>query len=134
MDASVDFIKNRRPDFHETRKTISTNHDRYFDSVVDPGNYDIAWIAEPMRLNVRLDRQEGTFLIAGNREKKIADLLKSEIYNNAQMEKLIISGKLYQQAWGLLRKVNLTSKSIYGDLVGLAQTIRMELQAYARVS
>jgi len=35
------------------------------------------------------------------------------------------------RVFALLRKMNVTSKSLYGDLGGLARSIKMELQAYS---
>jgi hypothetical protein len=131
MDASITYIASERPNFNETRKSINAKQDEVFEQVVDLGKYDVAWIAEPRELNARMDRQEGTFLLSGNRGKRIAEILDQPLYAGVPMEKLIISGALHGKAFGLLRKVNVTSKSIYGDLSGLAQAIRMELRAYA---
>lgn len=130
MEESIGYIASQRPKFYETRKSINEKQDEVFEEVVDPNKYDIAWIAEPRELNVRMDRQEGTFLLSGNREKRIAEILAEPLYSAVPMEKLIISGNLHGKAFGLLRKANVTSKSIYGDLAGLAQAIRMELRAY----
>ena len=47
------------------------------------------------------------------------------------MLKYNISSDLYEGIFTLLRKMNLTSKSIYGDLTGLALSIRMEMQLYS---
>jgi hypothetical protein len=131
MDASIGVIASQRPNFNETRKSINSKQDEVFEQVVDVGTYDIAWIAEPRELNVRMDRQEGTFLLSGNRAKRIAEILDQSVYKDVPMDKLIISGDLHGKTFGLLRKANVTSKSIYGDLSGLAQAIRMELRAYA---
>jgi hypothetical protein len=131
MDASIKYLESVRPKFHETRQSINEQQDKIFEDIIDPGNYDVAWIAEPQELNVRMDRQEGTFLLSGNREKRIAEILSQPLYKDVPMEKVIIPGVLHDKAFGLLRKANVTSKSIYGDLAGLAQAIRMELRAYA---
>ncbi len=38
--------------------------------------------------------------------------------------------RLYENVYVALRKMSINSKSIYGDLGGLAKSIRMELQSY----
>jgi hypothetical protein len=131
MDASIAYITSERTGFNETRKSINERQDEVFEKVVDVSNYDVGWIAEPQRLNARLDRQEGTFLLSGNRGKKITEILAEPRYMGVAMEKLVVSASLRGNAFGLLRKANVTSKSIYGDLASLAKSIRMELQAYS---
>lgn len=64
-------------------------------------------------------------------EKKIEDLLLSPLYQDTDIQKIIIPGCLAQAIYALLRKMNLTSKNLYGDLEGLAKSIRMEIQVYA---
>ena len=93
--------------------------------------YDIAWVAEPKQLNARLDRQAGSFLLSGNRSLRIQEVLDSVPYENVEMYKLRISHELYAGIFALLRKMNITSKSLYGDLDGLARSIRMQMQIYS---
>ena len=131
MDKSISSIGSRDSGFKESQDSIYEKRDVVFDDVVDRFSYDIAWIAEPRRLNVRLDRQAGSFLLSGNRAMKIEDVLNSDLYGNAQMYKYVIKGGLYQNAYALLRKMNITSKSLYGDLDGLARHIKMQMQVYS---
>jgi hypothetical protein len=81
--------------------------------------------------NERLDRQGGCFLISGNRDRRIADILEFPIYRNSKFIKFTIDSSLYKNIFTLLRKMNVTSKSLYGDLDGLARSIRMQLQVYS---
>ena len=71
MEASVQYIRKVDTKFLETRSTVQRMQDAVFDDVVDRYSYDIAWVTEPMELNARIDRQAGTFLVAGNLEKTI---------------------------------------------------------------
>jgi hypothetical protein len=131
LDKSIHYISSRDAAFHETRATIHQQQDKVFDEVVDRFSYDIAWVAEPQLLNARLDRQAGSFLLSGNRELQIETVLDSAIYHGAHMTKFRISGALYEGIFALLRKMNLTSKSLYGDLDGLARSIRMSMHVYS---
>lgn len=132
MEKSIDFIKQKDTKFHETRNSIQTRRDKIFDEVVDRFSYDIIWITEPIELNARMDRQTGTFLVSGNREKTIESLITSDTYKSCVLTKLVITHSLYESVYALLRKMSINSKSIYGDLSGLAKAIKMELQVYTK--
>jgi hypothetical protein len=131
MQKSIDYISNKDTAFTETRQSVYQNQDFIFEAIVDPREFDVAWIAEPRQFNARLDRQAGSFLLSGNRGLRIEEILASPLYENAQMTKYTISRELYRSVFALLRKMNVTSKSLYGDLEGLAHSIRMELQVYS---
>jgi hypothetical protein len=131
MQKSIDYIALKDGAFRETRESVHKRQDEIFENIVDRFAYDIAWITEPKQLNARLDRQAGSFLVSGNRGCRIEEILASPTYAGAQIIKLQRPGDLYTGVVALLRKVNLTSKSLYGDLGGLARSIRMELQLYS---
>jgi len=130
---SIDAIKSKDPAFEETYLTIYPKQDEVFDNVVDAFSYDIVWVTEPNLHNERLDRQGGCFVISGNRDTRIADALDLPLYSPTKFYKYIIAHELYPLLFDLLRKVNVTSQSLYGDLDGLARAVRMEMQAYASV-
>jgi FRG domain len=131
LEQSINHIKSKDTEFRETRHTFIDKQDEVFEQVVDRFSYDIAWVTEPKILNARLDRQAGSFLLSGNRGLRIEDVLASKLYSQCVMTKFVISSSLYEGIFVLLRKMNITSKSLYGDLDGLARSIRMEMQAYA---
>ncbi len=130
MEASIQYFRKADTKFLETRATLQRNTDAIFDDVVDRYSYDIAWVTEPMELNARIDRQSGTFLVAGNLEKTIESIVNLPLYDSAKSMKIRIPASLYEGVYVALRKMGINSKSIYGDLAGLAKSIRMELQAY----
>jgi hypothetical protein len=132
MERSIDYIKNKDKQFNETRASIQSRQDLIFEETVDRYSYDIAWITEPTELNARIDRQAGTFLISGNLEETIESIINSKTYEFCFIQKIIIPAVLYEGIYVALRKMNINSKSIYGDLSGLAKSIRMELQAYTQ--
>lgn len=132
MQASIDYIRMKDSNFNETRSTIECKKDHIFEDIVDRNSYGIAWVTEPIELNARIDRQSGTFLISGNLEMAIETILNQPLYNNVKMKKIIIPSQVYEGVYVALRKMSINSKSIYGDLSGLAKAIRMEMQAYTR--
>ena len=131
MDASIGLIKTKDGSFSETRMSIYPKQDQVFDQTVDRFAYDIAWVTEPKRHNERLDRQGGCFVVSGNRDLRIAEVLEMPLYNSCKFIKFNIDKTLYPNVFALLRKMNVTSKSLYGDLDGLARSIRMQLQVYS---
>lgn len=131
MDASIAHIRGKDSSFVETRESVARKQDKIFDETVDRFAYDIVWVTEPRRHNLRLDRQGGCFVMSGNRETRIADALNLPSYSTCDFVKCVINASLYPAIFALLRKMNVTSKSLYGDLDGLARAIRMELQVYA---
>lgn len=131
MDRSIAHICSKDGEFKETRISVYEKQDAVFETVVDRFAYNIAWIAEPKQLNARLDRQAGSFLLSGNRGLRIQDVLDSEPYANVEMYKFCVAHDLYTGIFSLLRKMNITSKSLYGDLDGLARSIRMQMQIYS---
>lgn len=131
MNCSIAHISSEDGAFNETRFSVYQKQDEIFETVVDRFAYDIAWIAEPKQLNARLDRQAGSFLLSGNRGLRIQDVLDSEPYANVTMYKFRVAHELYTGIFSLLRKMNINSKSLYGDLDGLARSIRMQMQIYS---
>ena len=131
MQSSVEFIRKQDSKFIETTQSINGKQDEVFEGTVDRFSYNILWVTEPNELNARIDRQSGTFLISGNTDKKIEELISSETYKNVQFIKYEISSKLYESLFALLRKMSINSKTIYGDLAGLAGSIKMEMQVYS---
>src|SRR5438270_14083986 len=111
--------------------SIHPKQDQVFDEIVDRFAYDIAWVTEPKRHNERLDRQGGCFVVSGNRDSRIAEVLETHLYSSCTFIKFTIAACLYPNIFALLRKMNVTSKSLYGDLDGLARSIRMQLQVYS---
>lgn len=130
MSKSISYIRDRDRMFNETRISINEKQDEIFETVIDRYSYDIAWVSEPVEANIRIDRQMGTFLISGGLNRRVKDILASDVYKEVDMAKIVIPGCLYEGAVVALRKMGINSKTIYGDLSGLAKSIKMELNAY----
>ncbi len=131
MDTSLSFISKCDSGFNKQRSDIIGHQDELFDEVVDRFSYEIVWITEPLELNARIDRQSGMFLISGDKEKRIEELLSLEIYNDVNVTKYVVPHSIYENIYALLRKMNINAKTIYGDLGGLAKSIKMDMQVHA---
>ena len=130
MDASLAYIATRDSDFSVSRNDVLGQQDALFDDIVDRFSYDVVWITEPLELNARIDRQAGTFAIPGDKGKKMEELLSLDIYDQCPVRKYVVKAKLYRNVYALLRKMNINSKTIYGDLGGLAKSIKMDMQVH----
>ena len=131
MDESLAYISRRDSTFKKSRSEIIEEQDKLFDDVVDKLSYEVVWITEPLELNARIDRQSGTFLTSGDKEKRIEELLSSDMYKDVRLLKFIVPSGIYEEIYALLRKMNINATTIYGDLGGLAKSIKMDMQVYA---
>lgn len=103
MDASLGFIRSKDPSFKETRHTFQSKQDEIFDTIVDRQSYPIAWVTEPRRINKRLDRQSGCFLVAGDRSSRIQEILQDPMHRNIDLTKFTIlsaSSKISMRCFG----------------------------------
>ena len=131
IQASLDHIARQDSTFKEDMVSAYMKRDSIFQDVIDRFSYDVAWVTEPTILNKRLDRQSGSFLLSGNRDLKIEQVLNGTKYASVDAQKITIPTSLYTNLYALLRKMNITAKSIYGDLFGLAQSIKTDMQIHS---
>lgn len=134
MKCSLKGLQNFDNKFTLDLNTLEDEKDRVFDEIIDRFSIDLLWVSEPKVINRRLDLQAGTFLVSINRGTKLESAISNPIYKDVDIVKYIIPATLYESVYVLLRKANITSKSVYGDLEGLGRSVRMELVAYARPS
>lgn len=131
LNESITYIKGKDKTFTYSYSDALANQDKIFEENIDRFSYDILWITEPQISNIRIDRQAGCFLLSGNNSKAIDQLLGLPIYSSVDVKKIIIPISLYKNVYELLKRINLTSKNIYGDLPGLAKSIKMEMIQYS---
>ena len=70
-------------------------------------------------------------MISGDKEKRIEDLLARDMYKDVRILKFVVPHSIYENIYALLRKMNINAKTIYGDLSGLAKSIKMDMQVHA---
>lgn len=117
-------------EFSEKSKSRISD-DELFDKYINGKGYDVLWMCEPSLHNVRIDRQAGTFMVSATDAKPIGEILEGSKYKDCENVKFIISGKIWKSAFDLLRKANVNAKVIYGDLSGLAKSVKFQMQAYS---
>jgi hypothetical protein len=127
---SLAYIKEKDRNIDIEYTDLPYKQDELFDSIVDRYSYEILWVVEPTISNLRLDRQSGCFLITGCKNITVEDLLSNDIYMDIDAFRFIIPGNLWDNIYTLLEKMNITSKTIYGDLEGLSKSIKLFMKAY----
>lgn len=135
MDASIAAIKAYNRNFKEdlTSFSLDGRQDHVFDEFIDQFSHQILWATEPSKLNVRIERQCGCFLFTGRRSLSVEAALALPAYEHVDARKLIIPGAMFQHVYALLRKVNISASTIYGDLQGLASSLRTYISVMAAV-
>ena len=130
MEKTLEIIKSEDNEFNETRQTINGKQDEIFKKYVDRFNRNVLWVTEPQMLNARIDKQSGCFLVAGNKGRRISEIMADPGYKAVTMNKYILPGEKIESVFALLRKMNISGKSIYGDLMGLSRSLALDLKIY----
>ena len=108
-----------------TLEDLSKKTEEIFEKIYKNNN-KFFMVSEPAYSNIRIDRQNGTFLIS-NRFINIEEELSKDEYNDIDFRKIDIPSALYIDIFKMLRKMNINSKMIYGDLSGLSKSIKSEM-------
>ena len=130
LKKSLEYLKKHDKTIQVTYEEMFYKRDELFD-IIDENSYEILWIVEPSISNLRLERQSGSFLISGNIRKTIEQILKNEIYCGIDNYRFILPNSFWNNIYTLLQRMNIDSKTVYGDLEGLAKSIKLFMCAYS---
>jgi hypothetical protein len=130
QEMSLAYIKERNKTIAIEYNDLFYKQDKLF-GIIDKQSYEILWVVDPKISNLRLDRQSGCFLITGCKKLTIENLLSGNVYNNMNNLKFIIPGNFWDNIYTLLERMNINSKTIYGDLEGLSKSIKLFMKAYS---
>ncbi len=136
LKASIEAIKKNNDQFKYEHPIPINKQDKIFDEYINNKGLDIAWITEPAIMNLRLARQQGTFLLSANTEKYIHEILNSPIYQRADdyFIRYDINIILYKDVKAMLDKMNINYQNLYCDIDGLAKDINLDLKLYSNPS
>lgn len=130
MKRTLEIIKKTDKKFNIEYDEVNYIQDQIFEETIDRYSLEVLWVTEPQLANLRLDRQAGCFLFASTVEKSFEELLNS-VYNDVDFQKINISYSFWDNIFTMLSRVNINSKTIYGDLEGLSNSIKMMIKAYS---
>jgi hypothetical protein len=131
MKKTLEYLKNIDKKFSTEYEDVNSNQDKIFEETIDRYAYDILWVTEPQIANLRLDRQSGCFLFSGTAKKSYEELFESDLYKDIDIQKINIKNGIWENLFTLLLRMNINSKTIYGDLEGLSRSIKMLIKAYS---
>lgn len=135
LKISISVIKSKNVNFSYNYPILTSKQDCIFQKYIDNKNTDIAWIAEPSQMNLRLAKQQGTFLLSANTERRIWDVLNSSIYQSTSdyLVRIDVPVCLCHDIRNRLNRMNLNNQNLYCDIDGLSKDINSELQDIARL-
>jgi hypothetical protein len=116
---SLGKAKGQDQDFPYDSNDIDVRPDDVFDRIL-ANVCDTLWIMEPLQVNLRLERQKGTFLFSGNIAKRIQDVLPDAVSPDSAI-KYVIPASLADDVFKILESMNLNNRSLFLDMDGLAR-------------
>jgi len=128
--ASFDYLEKEEEQLQITYEERYYRRNELFD-IIDGKSHEILWFFEPSVVNPRQERQSGCFLFSGSISQTIEQVLEKNIYENTKNYRFIVPCSLWDSIYTLLKRVNIDSKAIYGDLEGLSKSIKLFIQAYS---
>ena len=113
------------------KKELEMDGDRFYLEHIQNKSYGLLWCLEPVKLNLRMRQQGGTFIVCDDMKLRFEEALNSNtIYQNVRIDRLVFPHSIVSDAFILLNKMGITNKQIYPGLDGLSKDIRQELVQY----
>lgn len=112
-----------------TREAISPRNGGHLDKYYLSNQYSVVWPGEPWSMDRRIVAQAGTFMLPGQINVSVEDLLNSYNYDKPLLAKIIIPKEIRTQAMEALYRMNISHATLFPDLDGLARSISYELEA-----
>lgn len=103
---------------------VPGNFDKYFIN----NEYPVVWVGEPLEMDRRLIAQSGLFVIPGQIDKPLAEVLESYHSSNELLIKYVLPFPIRAEAMKSLYRMNITRASLLPDLEGLARASAYELE------
>ena len=123
MKESIELLHQKIDGFNYDYSYIQMHPDQVFEEYVDQSSYDILWATEPLLVNLRLERQKGTFLLSGNIHKRILDLLRARPMADS-VHKIVIPPSLADDVFHMLGQMGIDSSRLFSDLDGMARDVK----------
>ena len=103
---------------------IAGNYQRYFLGNDQP----VIWFGEPSEMDRRLVAQSGLFVMPGQLDRPLADILDDYEQSESLLIKYVLPLALRAEAMEALYRMNVTSATLFPDLEGLAMASGYELE------
>lgn len=103
---------------------VQGNFERYFSVNRNP----ILWVGEPAEMDRRLVAQSGLFVVPGQLELPLPEILRHYDADGPLLRKIVLPLALRERAMRALYRMNITQATLFPDLEGLARSIGYELE------
>ena len=104
---------------------IPTNLEKYFFD----NRYPLIWFGEPSDMDQRLIAQSGLFVVPGQLDRPLDELLDSySAEGESLLVQLVIDKAVREEAMKELYRMNITYASLWPDIDGLSRSMNQELE------
>lgn len=112
-----------------TRDKIDPRVPQYFEKYFLNNDYPVVWFGEPSEMDRRLVAQSGLFVVPGQLDKPLDQLLESyENEDESLLVRLVLPAEIRAAAMRELYRMNITYASLWPDLDGLSRSMNQELE------
>ena len=121
----------RTPKFDETlsRAAINPRFEENLEKYFLSNQYPIIWFGEPDEMDSRLVAQSGLFVMPGQLQLTIDELLQEYVKGDEPLlVQLVLRKQMRAEAMRQLYRMNITHASLWPDLDGLARSMNQELE------
>lgn len=94
--------------------------------------FEILWAGEPEEMDDRLVAQSGTVVVPGVLDKSLDEILMEYQDSMTLIRKIVLRRGIREEAMKALYRMNITNATLFPGLVGLAESIGMELEVIWR--
>lgn len=124
------FLWRATPDFDPrlTRDAIDPRQPGNFARYFAPNNMPIVWCGEPAEMDQRLIAQSGVFVVPGQVDLPLDDILRRYRAPDPLVRKFVVPGRVRAEAMRALYRMNISYATLFPGLEGLARSLAFELE------
>ena len=112
-----------------TRDTIDPRVSSNFENYFLDNRYPLVWFGEPSDMDQRLIAQSGLFVVPGQLDQTLNQLLGSYSHEGESLlVQFVISKEVREVAMKELYRMNITYASLWPDIDGLSRSMNQELE------
>ncbi|MFM7965125.1 MAG: FRG domain-containing protein [Betaproteobacteria bacterium] len=111
-----------------TRDRIDPRVPGHFDKYFVNNEFPVVWVGEPLEMDRRLIAQSGLFVIPGQIDRPLSEVLDSYQTDAELLVKYVLPQPIRDEAMKSLYRMNITQATLLPDLEGLARASAYELE------
>lgn len=111
-----------------TRERIDPRQPHNLEQYFLPNAFPLVWVGEPTHMDRRLVAQSGLFVLPGQLQTPLDELLQHYESDGSLLVKIVLPPELREPAMKALYRMNITYATLFPDLEGLARSLAYELE------